>query len=124
MVESYHSCMRGMISRHRNSAVKEKESVGKQLQVWVWDLHSKVSLVCGHSYLSVSVHVVGPTPSARCMSRPMCSTLYSSALKRSCHFLLQSSRRLRSDCRTSLSMCVVIKHTPFNVNYISWPFHI
>ena len=28
-----------------------------ELQVWV-DLDSKLSLVCGHSYLSVSVHVV------------------------------------------------------------------
>ena len=29
MVESYYSCMRGMISRERNSAVKEKQRVGK-----------------------------------------------------------------------------------------------
>ena len=38
----------------------------------------------------------------------MCSTLHLSALKRSCHFLLQSSWRLRYDCRTSLSMCVAV----------------
>ena len=28
-IESYYSCMRGMISRERNSAVKEKQRVGK-----------------------------------------------------------------------------------------------
>ena len=61
-----------------------------KLHVWV-NLHSKVSLVCGHSYLSVSAHVV---------------LIVLAALKRSCHFLFQSSRRLRSDCRTSLSVCL------------------
>ena len=29
MIESYYSCMRGMISRERNSPVKEKQRVGK-----------------------------------------------------------------------------------------------
>ena len=29
MIESYYSCMHGMISRERNSAVKEKQRVGK-----------------------------------------------------------------------------------------------
>ena len=30
MIESYYSCMRGMISRERNSAVKEKQRVGNR----------------------------------------------------------------------------------------------
>ena len=33
MVESYYSCMRVMISRERNSAVKEKQRVGKHCQI-------------------------------------------------------------------------------------------
>ena len=33
MVESYYSCKRGMISRERNSAVKEKQRVGKHCQI-------------------------------------------------------------------------------------------
>ena len=57
MIESYYSCMRGMISRERNGAVKEKQRVGKHCQI-VGKNRTCLLLQCNNDVTSYIVGII------------------------------------------------------------------